>query len=80
MTPRAAFLASRTKCPACGASRYALSTESRARFECGLAVGLRDGGEFVLSSPCLDRSQRLVRHWNQQTEKLSHETTPNERL
>lgn len=75
MTPRARFLASRTKCPACGAKRM---DTAAAWFECGAVFGLQQG-RFVVVSACQTRSQQAAHLWNQQTEKL-HDDTPNDRL
>jgi hypothetical protein len=76
---RAAFLASRERCPACGACRIgALDDRDRAVFGCGAAFAISDDTIGVVH-PCPVRSARAARHWNQQTEDRTQPETGDRR-
>lgn len=70
-TRREAFLSSRAKCPRCAAARieHAPVIERCVRFECGACFAIDGAGKFTVWQPCPRDSERVVRHWNQQTKE-----------
>jgi hypothetical protein len=71
MTRRAQFLASRVKCPACGAPRKSeRRPEVRARFSCGTVFVIEDGA-IAVARPCPARCLLAAELWNVQTRELS---------
>ncbi len=71
MNRRAQFLASRVKCPACGAFRKReRQPEVRARFSCG-TVFVIENNTIAVVKPCPARCLLAAELWNIQTRELS---------